>query len=1025
MPVHTSESGLQFTVIDAITPAYLKRLSRQTYTATAIVIFISVISLIWLVFHLGGTVAIGRSTLLVFFANVMYAFASFVGAFWCFLTVYRARRGPVMVAARHRRAWLLIGLGLLANGVGGVIYTYLEDYVMKNPVPSPADFFYMLTYVLIFAGLLLVPTVSKTRQSLKLIVLDTLITTLCILDISWYFVLRPIFSRFTDLPELYTAASYPFWDILLVMAIILLVYQRTNPVLKRSLIICGIGVFVQTGADTLYAMTLPSNSYSTGTWYIDTFWFVGYLLIGLSIPYQYANIARRAFREREHSKKGVRPARNPAIRQPEGRQSSPFLLSGFLISIPVAAMIAVAIYSEITHGQNTTLIIIGGIVGLLVTARFVVSNYENQALLAERDRRREQADMLRLLTAQLTEEIQIDRLVTRIAISATTVLGFDTAALLLIQSREQPPDGEYSLLVRATADNFGSAAIWQIEAERLQFSDILSDESLQVYWPEKWVEVPECLAKWHKEQGVLSTLFLPLMTQEKKLGCLAFSSRSSRYFDENQAHLAAAFAEQAARTIQQAHLYEEARERELFAQALTTVAARLNAAVTTGAGVGTDIQQLICTEGARAMQADFAILYMASRANMLSPVAVASRDQEAGSVVADWPPVHLRTPETRALDSLQPELMAIDDMTSSSLLPAVTGPLLALPMPAHQQRGVSTATGPVRVPTGGLRGRKMISLRTVLMQRDVRTAIFAPLIVGNAAVALLVLARSNAINTQHKRFYTRADLEQARDFAEQATIAFTNTQLYHQIRQAHRQLQELDQLKDQFMITASHELRTPLTSVQGYLELLAQFGDMVPPEQRQEFLQKARRGCDELVLLLSNVMDASRLEIEAGIRPAHLEPVSIHRVMQDVIMLIEPQLNQEKRQVYMRIPEHLEVRADPARLRQVVLNLCTNALKYSHVGTPLAFVARVYSDQRPSALFSVSDRGKGIKPEDQAQIFQRFVRLESDLNSSVRGSGLGLYISRRLIEAMDGRIFVESSGIPGEGSTFSIQLPLA
>lgn len=424
------------------------------------------------------------------------------------------------------------------------------------------------------------------------------------------------------------------------------------------------------------------------------------------------------------------------------------------------------------------------------------------------------------------------------------------------------------------------------------------------------------------------------------------------------------------------------------------------------------------------MQADFAILYMTSRPTMLSPVAVASRDQDAGSLIADWPPVHVRTPETRALDSLQPELMAINEMTSSGLLPAVTGPLLALPMPA-QQRSVSTATGPVRVPTSGLRGRKMISLRSVLMQRGVRTAIFAPLIVGNAAVALLVLARSNAAHTQHKRFYTRADLEQARDFAEQATIALTNTQLYHQIRQAHGQLQELDQLKDQFMITASHELRTPLTSVQGYLELLAQFGDMVPPEQRQEFLQKARRGCDELVLLLSNVMDASRLEIEAGIRPAHLEPVSISRVMQDVIMLIEPQLNQQKRQVYVHIPEHLEVRADPARLRQVILNLCTNALKYSQAGTPLAFTARVYQDQRPSAIISVSDRGKGIKPEDQAQVFQRFVRLESDLNSSVRGSGLGLYISRRLIEAMDGRIFVESNGIPGEGSTFSIQLPLA
>ena len=1025
MPVHTSESGIQFTVTDALTPASLKRLSRQTYTATAIVLFISVVSLVWLVLHLGGTVAIGRSTLLVFYANAMYAFVSFVAAFWCFQTVYRARRGPVILTARHRRAWLFIGLGLLSNSIGGIIYVYLENYAVKNPVPSPADFFFMLTYVLVFVGLLMMPTLTGARQSLRLIILDTLITTLCLVDISWYFVIRPFFSTFHNLAQVYVADTYPFLDILLVLAIVFLMYQRTGPLLNRSLILCGAGILAQVGADTLYAVTVPTNSYTSGTWYIDTFWFVGYLLIGLSAPYQYVTIARRAFREREQARTRARPAGNRSPQRHDGIPPSTSYLSSTILYISVVALIAVVIYAEITHGQSSTLIFIGALVGFLVTTRFVVSNYENQALLAEREQRREQAEMLRLLTAQLTEEIQLDPLVTRIAISATTLLGFDTAALLLLQSREQPPDTEFSLLVRASADNFGSIATWQIEAERFQYSDILSNGPLHVYWPEKWVEVPECLAKWHQEQEVLSTLFLPLITQGKELGCLAFSSRSLRSFDEDQVRLAAAFAEQAARTIQQAQIYEEARERELFAQALTTVAARLNSAVTGGAGVGTDIQQLICTEGARAMQADFAVLYMASRANMLAPVAVASRDQDAGSLVADWPPVHTRTPETQALESLQPELMAIDDMTSSGFLPAVTGPLLALPMPAQGQRGVSTATGPVRVPSGGLRGRKMISLRTVLMQRGVRTAIFAPLIVGNAVVALLVLARSNATNAHHRRFYTRADLDQARDFAEQATIAFTNAQLYHQIRQAHKQLQELDQLKDQFMITASHELRTPLTSVQGYLELLAQFGDMVPLEQRQEFLQKARRGCDELVLLLSNVMDASRLEIEAGIRPAHLEAVSVQRVIQDVITLIEPQLKQEKRQVYTRIPEHLEVRADPARLRQVVLNLCTNALKYSQAGSPLAFSARLYNDQRPSAIISVSDRGKGIKPEDQAQVFQRFVRLESDLNSSVRGSGLGLYISRRLIEAMDGRIFVESNGISGEGSTFSIQLPLA
>jgi signal transduction histidine kinase len=299
------------------------------------------------------------------------------------------------------------------------------------------------------------------------------------------------------------------------------------------------------------------------------------------------------------------------------------------------------------------------------------------------------------------------------------------------------------------------------------------------------------------------------------------------------------------------------------------------------------------------------------------------------------------------------------------------------------------------------------------------------LIARDTPVALLVLARSLRPNAQKKKSFVTSDLSQAQDYAEQAAIAFTNAQLYSQLRNAHNRLQELDQLKDQFMITASHELRTPLTAVQGYLELLVQYGDVLSPDQEQEFLQKAQRGCEELVLLLSNVMDASRLEVEAGIRPAHLERVSVLEIIQGIIELLEPQVKKENRAVYMHIPAKLFVLADPSRLRQVFLNISVNALKYSYGGTPITFFARTTADPYPSTIISVADKGKGIKPEDQAKLFERFVRLEDDLNSTVRGSGLGLYISRRLIDAMNGEIWIESSGIPGAGTTFHIRLPLA
>src|SRR5450759_221306 len=365
MPVRKSIPGIKFTVTDALTPNYLKKLSRQTYTATAIVLFIGVVSLIWMVFHIGGKIPVGRSTLLVLYSNSMYAFVSFVGATWCFQAMYRARRGPVILTPRHRRAWLLIGLGLLANGIGGVIYTYLEDYVMKNPVPSPADFFFTLMYILTFAGLLMMPTFPKTRQSLKLMILDTLITTLCIVDISWFFVIRPFFSTFHNLLQIYVADSYPFWDIVLLLAIVLLIYQRSGPILNSSLILCGIGIFAQIGADIIYALTVPSNSYNTGTWYIDTFWFVGYLLIGLSAPYQYASIARRAFGQRDHPKARARPVEKLAIIQADERQKNSFFLSGALVSVPIVALTVVILYSELARIEDAPLLFIAAIIGLL------------------------------------------------------------------------------------------------------------------------------------------------------------------------------------------------------------------------------------------------------------------------------------------------------------------------------------------------------------------------------------------------------------------------------------------------------------------------------------------------------------------------------------------------------------------------------------------------------------------------------------------------------------------------------------
>ncbi|TMF46180.1 MAG: GAF domain-containing sensor histidine kinase [Chloroflexi bacterium] len=1024
-----SELRIKTTATDRLTQKYLRRLERENYIAAAITIFIATGSLLWLVFQFGGHTRFGEASVVTFFANSMFAVASAIGAIWCFETAYRARRGPVILEPRHQLAWLLIGLGLFSCAIGGAFYTYLEDYVQKNPVPSAADIGFTLFYIFTFIGLLLMPTTTQTRRSCTRIGLDALITTLCILSISWFFVIGPIFSSVTDRARLYTAVSYPFWDVLLILAIVLLVYQRTARLLYPSLIMCALGILSLIWADTLYAYTIPFSTYNTGIWYIDTFWFIGYLLIGLSAPYQYASIARRAYREHIQPTTEIKSSEFVAFSRTNHVRKHLFSLRNFLIFAPILVVIVLVLDNEISHAYNLVLVGLASSIGILLTTRYLLANNENEILLAEREQRRTEADLLRMITARLTQELQLDNLLTRIVTTATTELSFDAAALFLVEAYDQSPGAQFSLLIRASpADAPDKTITWRLEGEHITYRTILTGKQVEVFWQDHSVELPAEVYSWQREQSVLSTLFVPLIYQEKILGSLGFSSRTPRRFSERDSYLANAYAEQAAIAIEHAHLYEDAREHELFAQALTRVAARLNSAVTTGSGVGAEIYQLICTEGARALQADYAILYLYVNDEQLNPMAVFCNTREPASLVNDWPPIRSRETEAQALYSSQPTLIEIDDMaTSSGRLPAVTGPLRALPAPgttsSAQQRPSNTL--PLQVPSGGLRFRKKLTLRNVLARRKVQTAILAPLMAGNSQAALLVLARSSQHASEQKRPFARADIGHAQAFAEQAAIAFTNAQLYQKLHDAHHQLQELDQLKDQFMITASHELRTPLTSVQGYLELLVQFGASLPSEQQQEFLQKAQRACDELVLLLSNVMDTSRLEIEAGIRPAHFERVILQEVISDVITLIEPQVTHEKREVYLYLPGQIAVKADPPRLRQVLLNLSMNALKYSKTGTPIAFAARTFSDSRPCAILSVSDKGKGIKPQDQAQVFERFVRLESDLNSTVRGSGLGLYISRRLIEAMDGKIWVESSGIPGMGSTFHIQLPLA
>lgn len=233
----------------------------------------------------------------------------------------------------------------------------------------------------------------------------------------------------------------------------------------------------------------------------------------------------------------------------------------------------------------------------------------------------------------------------------------------------------------------------------------------------------------------------------------------------------------------------------------------------------------------------------------------------------------------------------------------------------------------------------------------------------------------------------------------------------------HRQLQESDRHKSQFLATTSHELRTPLTAVIGFAEELddGSAGPLHPLQRRYvtNILSSARH----LLGLINDLLDLSK--IEAGRMTLHPTDIDLQPLMHSVVNMVDGMAHLQGIALAFDTPSGLSVRADRERLRQVLLNLVANALKFTPQGGSVTIVAeRIGSEAR----LAVIDTGIGIAPEDLDRIFREFEQVDSSLTRRRDGTGLGLPLSKRLVELMGGRIGAESQ--PGEGSRFWFTLPL-
>jgi len=255
-------------------------------------------------------------------------------------------------------------------------------------------------------------------------------------------------------------------------------------------------------------------------------------------------------------------------------------------------------------------------------------------------------------------------------------------------------------------------------------------------------------------------------------------------------------------------------------------------------------------------------------------------------------------------------------------------------------------------------------------------------------------------------------------FADQAVIAVKNVGLFDEIQEKSRQLAEASQHKSQFLANMSHELRTPLNAIIGLTEMLRE--DAEHAKQDTEPLDRVLGAARHLLALISDILDLSK--IEAGRMELHLETFSVVPVIQNVARTIEPMATKNSNCLVIDCPTDLgTIHADQTRLRQSLLNLASNANKFTENGTITIAAHQEQEDGREWMTLTVSDTGIGMTPEQMGKLFQEFSQASSATASKYGGTGLGLAISRRFCQMMGGDITVESE--PGRGSTFTIRVP--
>jgi GAF domain-containing protein len=474
-------------------------------------------------------------------------------------------------------------------------------------------------------------------------------------------------------------------------------------------------------------------------------------------------------------------------------------------------------------------------------------------------------------------------------------------------------------------------------------------------------------------EGYRTMLGVPLLREGTPIGVIALIRSTVRPFSDKQIDLATTFADQAVIAIENVRLFDEvqARTRELSQsvselQALGEVSQAVNSTL--------DLETVLATIVAKAVQlsnTDAGVIYVLDE-----------QDQ---------------TLRVRATYGLSEELIAaIRDQPAAAASEA-----LRQAIRDRQSQEIAD-----------IRDEPPSSVREISMRAGFRARLVVPLVSADRVVGVLAIRRK-----QPGRF-PRDTVQLLQTFAAQSVLAIQNARLFHEIEEKGRQLAEASQHKSQFLANMSHELRTPLNAIIGVTEMLRE--DAEAAKHDLEPLDRVLGAGRHLLALINDILDLSK--IEAGRMELHLETFPLPPVINDVVRTIEPMASKNGNQVVVHCDAAIGmIHADQMRLRQALLNLMSNANKFTEKGTVTIAAHQGQENGRDLITLSVADTGIGMAPEQMDKLFQEFSQASSTTAKKYGGTGLGLVISRRFCQMMGGDITVASE--PGKGSVFTVRLP--